>query len=188
MNDPLVVSSILRQLDSPLWVVTGSDAGQFGGLVATFVMKASIIDDDPRVLIGLSRQHHTHDVIDRSGRVGLHLLRPDQHRLAAHFGMQSGHDGSKFDTIRHGQDPHNVPILDDCAAWMTGVVEAQFSTGDRTLFLCRMLAGESYSDDPFLTTEAFIASLEESQRGELKAQLQADAERDRAAIGQWRTQ
>jgi flavin reductase (DIM6/NTAB) family NADH-FMN oxidoreductase RutF len=41
--------------DPEVWLVTAAHADRAGGLIATFVMKASLVPDLPRVVIGIAR-------------------------------------------------------------------------------------------------------------------------------------
>ena len=182
---PSAFRAIFDELDSPVWIVTSAHDNRMSGLVATFVMKASIVDDEPRVLLGIARHHFTHELIRASGRLALHLLRSEQCDLAVHFGLQSGHDVSKLDGVPH-EVKNSLPWPEDCAAVLVGEVEAQFDTGDRTLFLCRITETELNSTGTVLTMSRLLSDMLEEQRHTLKAQLQADADIDREAIRRWR--
>lgn len=181
------VRRIFEQLDPPVWIVTAAHDDRSGGLVATFVMKASIVDDEPRVILGLARHHFTHELIDGAGQLALHLLRPNQSQLALHFGLQSGRHTSKLQGVAHEMSS-GVPLLPDCAARLTGSVEARFNTGDRTLFMCRITSAEPIVPGPVLTMSRLLNVMSDEQRQTLKTQLQADADMDREAIQKWRAE
>jgi len=63
------VPRIWAELDPTVWLVTARAGGASGGLIATFVNQASIAPECPRMLLGLSRQHHTWKLIEAQQRL-----------------------------------------------------------------------------------------------------------------------
>ena len=68
------VSQIWAEVAPALWLVTARAGDAEGGMIATFVNQASIAPEFPRMLVGLSHQHHTRQLVETSG--------PLQHRRA----------------------------------------------------------------------------------------------------------
>ena len=67
-------ASLFARTDRQLWLLTAAAGGRRGGLIATFVGQASIVPDLPRVVVGIARQHHTHELVEASSAFALHLL------------------------------------------------------------------------------------------------------------------
>lgn len=176
----------LDLLDPELWIITAADGPRRGGLVATFVVRASIVPELPRMLVGLSICHHTHDLVTAGGTLGMHLLREDQLDLVWRFGLQSGRDTDKFAGLETRTGQTGAPLLTDALAVLEGRVEARFATGDRTVHLVEIVDARTTADGPPLRMKQMLAAAHPEHRQELKRQLTADARRDAALIRAWR--
>src|SRR5262249_8765840 len=82
--------------DHELCLITAAAGTQRGGLIATFVTQASLPANWPRLLVGLSRQHHTWGLVEATGFFAAHLLAEDQLDWVWRFGLQSGRTVDKF--------------------------------------------------------------------------------------------
>src|SRR5438132_7929148 len=84
------VSQIWAEVAPALWLVTARAGDAQGGMIATFVNQASIAPEFPRMLVGLSHQHHTRQLVETSGGFALHLFEEDHLDWVWQFGLQSG--------------------------------------------------------------------------------------------------
>src|SRR5262249_58504984 len=110
--------------------------------------EASIAPALPRVIIGLSRQHATWELVQASGAFALHLLAPEQLDLVWRFGTQSGRDVEKFAGLSFRAGVSGSPVLNDVPGWLECRVEASLDTGDRTCFLAQGIDGNLISAGP----------------------------------------
>ncbi|MEA3274245.1 MAG: hypothetical protein U9Q81_02900, partial [Pseudomonadota bacterium] len=55
------IGQVFDLVDPPLWLVTAADNKHRGGLIATLVVRASIVSGLPRMVAGVAKQHHTRD-------------------------------------------------------------------------------------------------------------------------------
>src|SRR5438552_135293 len=94
--DATAASTLFAWLDQEVWLVTAQAADRRSGLIATFVNQASIVPDLPRVLVALSKQHFTWELVEASGAFALHLLAEEQIELVWRFGLESGRDTDKL--------------------------------------------------------------------------------------------
>ena len=133
----------------PLLVVTTSADGETGGCLAGFVTQCSI--DPPRFLVCVSEANHTSTVVERASVLALHLLGTDQVDLASHFGEESGDRIDKFASVDWHPGPLGVPVLDDCAAWMTVGIIQRIDAGDHVALLTYPIDGGSGDHDGLLT-------------------------------------
>lgn len=194
---------LFRQFDREIWLVTAECDGARGGLIATSVMQASIVPEMPRVVIGIARQHRTWEVIEsrrqqsrtdttpRSPSLAdftLQLLPADRSDLAERFGMQSGRDCDKFAGVELRTGLTAGPLLSAAVGWLDVRIEADWDSGDRTFYLGAILAAESPPPGTrVLTMQSLLSQLPAERLPELRAQLTADAARDREAIAAWRS-
>lgn len=180
------INQLLKTLEREVWVVTAAQGDRRAGLLATFVSPISIVPSLPRLAVALSKQHHTCELVQAAGAFAVHPLRIDQLELAWHFGTQSGHDIDKFATVDYSSGVTGSPVLTAAPAYLECRVEASLDTGDRTLFLAEVVAGDRPKPFAPLTQSQLIGQATPEQLQCLRTQLAADAERDAAAIRNWR--
>jgi flavin reductase (DIM6/NTAB) family NADH-FMN oxidoreductase RutF len=179
-------AAVLTRLDRELWVVTASPQGRRGGLIATFVNQASIVTDMPRVVLGIARHHDTANLIDASDAFALHLIGEQHIDWVWRFGLRSGHGEDKLAGLKFTDGPTGSPILRDALAWLDCRVEARMDTGDRTIYLAEVIAGESLREGPPLRFSRMIELAEPERRRQLKEQIERDRMIEGAAIETWR--
>ncbi|MBK1699722.1 flavin reductase family protein [Thiococcus pfennigii] len=172
--------------DPPLWLVTAADGATRGGLVATFVARASIVPSLPRMIAGIAKHHHTWGLIEASGGFALHLLSPDQLELVWRFGLQSGHQTDKFAGLARDTTPSGQPRLPEALAWLDCRVETRTDTGDRTLYLAAVTAGSATSRAAPLTAGGLYRAAPPERRARLERLYARDGEIDAEAIHRWR--
>jgi len=182
----MTTADVLALFDPPVWIVT-ADNGARGGLVATNVVSASIVPDQPRMAVGLARQHHTWRLVEGSGALTLHLLTAEKIDWVWRFGLTSGKTYDKLTGVAWTPGPTGSPILAGALAWLACRVEARFDTGDRTIFLCEVVAAGGDLDGKPLTVSGMLAQASAEQKAELKRLLERDAAIDAAAIQAWRS-
>ena len=169
-------------VDREVWVVTSAHAGERGGLLATFVSPISIVPELPRLAVALSKLHHTWTLVEAAGVFAVHLLTVEQADLAWRFGTQSGRDVDKFANLTCETGVTGCPILAAARGWLECRVEQSFDTGDRTLYLAEVVAGDLSESFSPLTQRQLLDLASREQLEILRAQLAADAEQDATAI------
>jgi flavin reductase (DIM6/NTAB) family NADH-FMN oxidoreductase RutF len=180
------VSTLFAALDPPLWLLTARDASRRGGLIATFVNQASIVPDLPRVLVGLARQHYTHELVEASGAFALHLLGERHLDLVWLFGLQSGRVSDKLLGLAYSEKATGSPVLADVLGWLDCRVESRLDTGDRTVYLAEVLDGGMTGPDPVLTIQRMLNLAPSDKLRQLKESVARDGQVDEAAIRSWR--
>src|SRR6476620_897039 len=95
-HDLVQIDAALRLLDREIWIITAADGDRRGGLVATWVMPASIDPQRPALLAAIGANHFTADLVLASRAFAAHLLRPDQVELAWNFARDSGRSRDKL--------------------------------------------------------------------------------------------
>lgn len=180
------ISTVFDRIDRELWLVTAQAGPRRGGLIATFVNQASIVPHLPRVVVGLARQHFTHELIDSSGGFALHLIGERHLDWVWRFGLRTGRSGDKLDGLATRTGASGSPILTDALAWLDCRVETRLDTGDRSLFLAEVLDGELVHEGPPLTAKRMLQLAPPERLQELKAQMAHDIAVDAAAIEAWR--
>ena len=180
--------SSLAKLTSPIWIVTSAVGDRRGGLVATMVVSASIVETAPRLLIGLAKRHATEQLVSRSLAFAAHLITADQADLLARFGTTSSRDTDKFSGLECRTGVTGMPILEDVLAWFECRVEQTMDTGDRTVYLGAVVAAGTNSNpnDRPMTTVDIPHQLPTEVLTLMKTQRAADAIVDAKSIADWR--
>jgi flavin reductase (DIM6/NTAB) family NADH-FMN oxidoreductase RutF len=184
--DTTAVATLFAWLDREVWLVTARSGPRRGGLIATQVNPASIVTDLPRVLVSLSKQHHTWELVEASGAFALHLLGEQHLELVWRFGLKSGRDCDKFEGLRVRPEPGASPLLVDVVGWLDCRVEASLDTGDRTVYLAEVVQGRVTDFAQPLTAKRVLELAPPHLLAALKRQRHGDSFRDAEAIRAWR--
>lgn len=185
--DATAASTLFAWLDREIWLVTAQAGARRGGLIATFVNSASIVPDLPRMLIALSRQHHTWELVEESNAFALHLLSENHLDWIWRFGLESGRAQDKLHGLRVRQGSTGSPVLEDAIGWLDCRVEERLNIGDRTIYLAEVVEGGVTHFTRPLTFQRLLQLAPSAQLAELKRQLHHDSEIDAEAIRQWRS-
>jgi flavin reductase (DIM6/NTAB) family NADH-FMN oxidoreductase RutF len=179
---------IFERTDRELWIVTAADGSRRGGLVATFVCLASLVEDLPRTLVALSKQHNTWQLIEASNSFGLHLISASQLDWVWRFGLQTGRDCDKLADVKVETRITGSPLLSDAIGWLDCRVETRMDTGDRTVFLAHVVAARVNRDEPPLTMKELLRIAPPQRLEQLKQFRDRDSKVDAQAILAWRKQ
>jgi flavin reductase (DIM6/NTAB) family NADH-FMN oxidoreductase RutF len=179
------VTDLFQQLDRELWLVTAKTGAACGGLIANCVVQASIAPEFPRVLVGLSHQHHTWTLVEGSGAFALHLLAEEHLDWVWHFGLQSGRDRDKLAGLSWRPGPSGSPVLAGVLGWLDCRVEARLDGGDRTFYLAEVLDGAMEGKRP-LTMSRLLQQAPAERLQQLKDVRNRDAAADAELIRTWR--
>lgn len=186
--DLAAANNLFNLTDRELWIVTAAHGDRRGGLVATFVCRASLVDALPRVLMALSKQHHTHKLIEGSDGFGLHLISARQMDWVWHFGMQTGHEVDKLAGWNVETAVTGAPLLSDAIGWLDCRIESRMDTGDRTVYIAEVVAAHQNRDEPPLTMHELLKIAPRARLDELEHLRKRDIAIDAQAIVAWRKQ
>ena len=114
----------------------------------------------PRFLVGLSNKNHTYRVAAHAEHLAVHLLTRDHRAVATLFGEQTGDDIDKFAQCDWHAGPHELPILDNAAAWFSGRILEHLELGDHVAFLLAPETGSAPDDLGELITFSDVRDLE----------------------------
>jgi flavin reductase (DIM6/NTAB) family NADH-FMN oxidoreductase RutF len=178
--------AVFGLLERELWLVTSGDGTRRGGLISTFVSKASIVPELPRLMIGLAKQHNTCTLVRDSGRFTAHLLWLDQIELVWRFGLRSGRERDKFTGMQPATSPLGNPLIGDALAWLDCSVEATLDLGDRMIFVAAVRHAQRNGDGQPLTVNRVYFEAPDDKRERLERMYEHDSQVDAAAIHAWR--
>jgi len=174
-------AKMFELVDRVVWVVTSAAGSSRSGLLATWVMQSSLDPAAPKVTLSLNSQNFTTQLIEQSGVLGLHLLRPDQSDIAWGFGLRSGRETDKFAGLILRPGVTGVPILNDCLAFAECRVVRKVEIGDRLCIWSKVIESPAVSSGKPLSEHALLATATKVQKALLVTRLKRDIDRERLA-------
>lgn len=150
--------ALIAAADPPVFVVTLAADGQRAGCLVGFAAQVAI--EPRRFLVCLSEVNHTYRLAQRTEFLGVHLIGSDHASLALLFGGETGDEIDKFAHCSWRAGPHDVPVLDDAAAWFCGRVLARHDFGDHVGLVLAPEAGEVSQPEPGALRYHHVADLE----------------------------
>jgi flavin reductase (DIM6/NTAB) family NADH-FMN oxidoreductase RutF len=187
------VNAVYHLYDPPLWLVTAAETAtpgsRRGGCIATFVARASIVRDRPRMVAGIARQHHTWRMIEASRRFAVYLLPESALDLVWRFGLATGRDVDKYADLADERTPLGSPRVDGPIAWLDCRVESSMTTGDRSVYVAEITGGGVLDANATPLTAGRLMQLAPAdKRAELDRLYARDGGIDAAAIDAWRAE
>ena len=140
------IAPLIRHLWSPVAAVTSRDKDQVNVQIAVSIGAASIVPDQPRVIVQIYKDNYSWEMIQSSRAFALNFLRPDQLQLIKSFGFLSGRDEAKLSNVDYKIGASGSPILQDCWGYLDCRVVNAMDAGDMTCFLGEVLDGEVFGE------------------------------------------
>jgi flavin reductase (DIM6/NTAB) family NADH-FMN oxidoreductase RutF len=151
--------SLLRYMTLPVVAVTSSLEGRGNGMIANGAQRGSLVPTLPRISLYINKTNFTHDLVYRTGVLGVHLLRNDQWDLIYGLGFRSARQVDKLAEIETRRGVTGVPMLMDCrAAFECRVVNAM-DGGGSTFFLADVVDVVEGQVGEVMTSEYFRENL-----------------------------
>jgi len=142
-------TSLMGELDYPMFIVSTSAGGERSGCLIGFATQISI--HPPRFLVGLSHKNHTWEVSRDAELLGVHFVPEDGAEVAELFGGQTGDDVDKFAQTDWHEGPGGVPIVDACPNWFVGRIVERLDAGDHDAIILEPVAAQRDAEEDELT-------------------------------------
>jgi flavin reductase (DIM6/NTAB) family NADH-FMN oxidoreductase RutF len=169
--DETAIESVFRLVNREVWIVTAGHEQHRAGLVATWVLQASIDPESPLLVTGIAPNHFTAELIQRSRSFAAHLIPLHRIDLAERFGVGSSRTRDKFAGLEVRSEQTGSPILADALAWLDCRLVAEYDAGDRVYFWGEVVGGGPGSKPGAPLTERVLFS---AAGPELLQRLSAD--------------
>jgi flavin reductase (DIM6/NTAB) family NADH-FMN oxidoreductase RutF len=124
-------------------------------MISNSAQRASLVPNQPRISLYISKINYTHDLVMQSGVAGIHLLRVDQWSLIWHLGLQSGRDVDKLSTIATHVQTTGAPIIDDVHVAYDCRVSNIMDAGAATFFLLDVVDAHRGTPGDVMTSTYF---------------------------------
>jgi len=133
-------TSIIDARDEDVFLVTTRAAELDSGMIATWIVQASMSTQRPRLAAIMSPRNRTTELIELSGRFVVQLLAEDQFELVPSFGLHSSRDSDKFHGIELSRTPSNLPVVAGTKGWVECLVASKIYADDRILYVADIVA------------------------------------------------
>lgn len=182
---PPDVAALWRAIDREVWIVTAAHAGRRGGLVATWVNRASLDPRRPLVLVALASSHFTTELALASGEFAAHLLSPENMQLALQFALGSGRDRDKFLGIVTEAGALAAPILPATLAAIECRTVKHYDARERHYLWAEIVSCPFQRAGNALRESQLIGAATPEQRQQLQQDLAADVARLAPKMAAW---
>lgn len=138
-----------------VYIITARLEDKLNGMVATTVCQVTA--EPVRMIIGISKESLTHEIIKKTGIFGVSALKQDtSFDFIGGFGFKSGRNTDKFKSIRFEPGVTGVPLLinNSVAVFEAKVVDS-LDAGTHTIFLAEAIDARILTDDEPLTYEYY---------------------------------
>lgn len=123
----------MRQWATGVTVVSSLHQGiRHGMTVSSFT---SISLEPPLVLVSLSKEARTHDLVQQSGIFGLTLLNQSQQQISDRFAGRTSEDQDRFADLESFTLRTGAPFIQGGLSFLDCKVIASQDVGDHTLFI-----------------------------------------------------
>lgn len=179
------IEAVFRLIDREAWIVTAAAGDRRGGLLATWVARASLDPSRPVCLAALGASHFTTELVLASREFAAHLLRPEDAALAWQFALTSGRDRDKLAGLQLARGMLGAPILENCLAVVECRVVKHYNARERHYFWGAVVAGRTLGAGPPLRESQFFAAGAPEQRRQARENLATDIAQLAPLVDAW---
>ncbi len=179
------VGWIWQRLPQALWIVTSKGRDRDAGLLATWVLPASLDPNRGRMIISLAVNHATTQAVQASGGFVLHWLSVENAQLAYRFAAGTSNQIDKFSGLSTDRSAAGHPRLLDACGWLECRCTMQLAAGDRVLFWGEIDAARRLREATPLTTDQWFPLLNEPQRALLDRQRREESVLHESLYSAW---
>ena len=137
------IAPIMGNLWSPLAAVSSHWDSKDNAQLCLSIGGASIVPEQPRVVVQIYKTNLSHEMISNSGAFALNFPRAGQLEWIRDFGLYSGRDQDKLAAVEFSRGSTGSPLFADCWGWLDCVVVNAMDGGDMTCFLAEVVDGRT---------------------------------------------
>ncbi|MDO4289272.1 MAG: flavin reductase [Eubacterium sp.] len=151
------LQTLLFNLSYGLYIITSKDGEKLNGMTSNSFIQ--VTDSPLRGSVCINKATCTSELIHKSGVFGVSVIGKNNHDLVAHFGFQTGHRVDKFAEMEHviGKET-GCPGLPQTLCFIELKVEKEVDLGTHTMFIGRVVGGESFKSEEPMTYAYYRAT------------------------------
>ena len=124
---------LLRKIPHGLFICGVRDGEEINGFTASWVTQGSFTP--PLVVLAVRADGSSHEIIKKTNRFSLNVLRADQKDLAAVFFKPQKGLGGRFESTPYSFGSLGLPLLDDAIGGVECESIGNVAKGDHTVFI-----------------------------------------------------
>lgn len=140
--DGMTLRRVMRQVPSPVVVVTAAGAEETRGI--TIGSLASVSLEPPLICFNVNQSARMHDVMVTAEHFAVNVVTEQQAHLCRHFARADLTGAEQFEGVPHHHDEHGTPILEDVQAVMYCRPYERFTAGDHSVIVGAVTGAEVY--------------------------------------------
>tara|TARA_Y100001970_G_C14130207_1_gene801281 strand:+ start:792 stop:1280 length:489 start_codon:yes stop_codon:yes gene_type:complete len=131
---------LLRKIPHGLFIcgVRDEESNEVNGFTASWVTQGSF--NPPLVVIAVRAEGSSHEIIKKTKKFSVNVLKSDQKDLAAIFFKPQKALGGRFETVKFKNGEFGLPILIDSVGGVECEVVGDLMHGDHTVFVGEVLS------------------------------------------------
>ncbi len=146
--DPEAKKILLRKIPHGLFICGVREGDLINGFTASWVTQGSF--DPPLVVMAVRSEGSSHEIIQKTKKFSLNVLRADQKDLAAIFFKPQSAMGGRFESAPFKFGVLGLPIIEDCVGGFESEVVGQVSEGDHSVFVAKVISTYLHNDSDAL--------------------------------------
>jgi flavin reductase (DIM6/NTAB) family NADH-FMN oxidoreductase RutF len=127
------MGSPFTQIDPQLYAITARDGDREDAMIATWILELSLADDRGRLLVALTPDHLTTELILKSRRFVVNVLAEGQQGLIARLGLKSGHETNKLEGVDLPRTESGLALLPGTCGYAECEVLKKMEIADRVI-------------------------------------------------------
>lgn len=156
--DPSAFKLSMRQIASPVGIITTREGDLRNGLTATSICSVSM--EPPTMLVCVNRNASAEKTIAASGTFAINMLADAQHPVARLFSTPKLCPEDRFAGGQWTELVTGAPILEGAVATFDCVVQECITSGSHNLYIGRVIATRSLDQDILLYRDGAFRRLE----------------------------
>lgn len=156
--DPSAFKLSMRQIASPVGIITTRHGDLRNGLTATSICSVSM--EPPTMLVCVNRNASAEKTIAESGTFAINMLADAQHPVARLFSTPKLCPEDRFAGGQWSELVTGAPILEGAVATFDCVVQECITSGSHNLYIGRVIATRSLDQDILLYRDGLFRRLE----------------------------
>ena len=139
------LKSLMRSFPQGVTIITTRHGGELYGITVSSFTSVSL--SPPLILVSVSKEAPTHEVLLGEESFAVNILASDQASLSEKFAGRNTGSTGKFHGTKYRIGKNGSPILEPSLGFLECKRWGSFDGGDHTLILGEVTNGESKKDD-----------------------------------------
>jgi flavin reductase (DIM6/NTAB) family NADH-FMN oxidoreductase RutF len=141
----------LASLTTGIYVLTVRDDDRRHGMSSSWVTQVS--GAPPLLMVSVDRRHHTHAILERTGRFALNIVGARGRHLEDYFDSPASRRPENLDSVAWEDSPAGLPYLLYAMACLECRVTERHAAGDHTVFVAEVTHSVLRDGDRPLTSQ-----------------------------------